>query len=142
MWWRCWLTGHGHSEQQLRLCRQHHERRAVHLVQPRVSDSLPLGLTFVSATAGGKATNNVVVWPVVKALSLGAVTNYILTVRSTNPGLFTNTASALAVTYDSNLTNNTSAAGRNERHKHSTSGKPGQLCGDRKHDEHFKSAGE
>jgi uncharacterized repeat protein (TIGR01451 family) len=71
-----------------------------------VSDSLPPGLVFVSATSGGKATNSIITWPLVSSLPLGAVTNYSLTVRSTGPGLFTNTASALAVTYDPNPTNN------------------------------------
>ncbi len=71
-----------------------------------VSDSLPLGLVFVSASSGGKATNNIVTWPAIKALPLGAVTNLTLTVYSANPGFFTNVASALAVTYDPDPTNN------------------------------------
>ena len=70
------------------------------------SDSLPPGLTFVSTTSGGKATNSLVTWPLIVALPVGAVTNYSLTVQTGNPGLFTNIASAAAATYDPNPTNN------------------------------------
>ena len=82
-----------------------------------VSDSLPLGLVFVSASSGGKltngvvtphlpSTNNVVYWPQIKSLRVGASTNYTVTVYSQTVGTFTNVASALAMTYDPNPTNN------------------------------------
>jgi uncharacterized repeat protein (TIGR01451 family) len=71
-----------------------------------VSDSLPLGLTFVSASNGGKNTNNLITWPTIKSLAAGGVTNYSLTVNASQLGAFTNIASAVAVTYDPNPTNN------------------------------------
>jgi uncharacterized repeat protein (TIGR01451 family) len=82
-----------------------------------VSDTLPPGLVFVSASSGGKLTNgivtphlpptnNVVYWPQIPSLALGASTNYTVTVYSLTSGIFTNVASALAVTYDPNPTNN------------------------------------
>jgi hypothetical protein len=71
-----------------------------------VSDSLPLGLTFVSASANGKVTNSIVTWPKIKSLKVGGVTNFTLTVKVTNPGTFTNLASALAATHDPNPANN------------------------------------
>jgi hypothetical protein len=71
-----------------------------------VSDSLPLSLIFVSASSGGKATNNIVTWPLIKALPVGGSTNYTLTVKAPSGGIFTNLASALAATFDPNATNN------------------------------------
>ena len=82
-----------------------------------VSDVLPPGLVFVAASSGGlltngvvvphiPSTNNVVYWPQIKSFAFGAVTNYTITVYSLSPGTFTNVASALAITYDPNPTNN------------------------------------
>jgi uncharacterized repeat protein (TIGR01451 family) len=71
-----------------------------------VSDSLPTNLVFVAASGGGKATNSLVTWPVVRALPAGGSTNYTLTVNAPYAGTFTNVASALAVTFDPNPTNN------------------------------------
>jgi uncharacterized repeat protein (TIGR01451 family) len=71
-----------------------------------VSDSLPLGLTFVSASGGGKVTNSIITWPLIKSFAAGATTNYTITVSPQYPGSFTNIASALAATFDPNSTNN------------------------------------
>jgi len=71
-----------------------------------VSDSLPLSLLFVSASSNGKNTNNIITWPVIKSLPVGGSTNYTLTVKAPSGGVFTNIASALAVTHDPNATNN------------------------------------
>ena len=72
-----------------------------------VSDSLPSGLVFFSATSGGAFNNNRVTWPLITALPVGGVTNYFVTVIAPNVGTFTNIASALAATYDPDMTNNT-----------------------------------
>jgi uncharacterized repeat protein (TIGR01451 family) len=72
-----------------------------------VSDSLPVGLTFVSASGNGKRTNSIVTWPPVKSLAVGGRTNYTVTVNASLLGSFTNVASAIAVTYDPDPTNNT-----------------------------------
>jgi uncharacterized repeat protein (TIGR01451 family) len=71
-----------------------------------VSDSLPMGLTFVSASGNGKNTNGVITWPNIKSLPVGGTTNFTLTVFAPGAGAFTNVASAVAVTYDPNPTNN------------------------------------
>ena len=71
------------------------------------SDTLPPGLTFVSASSGGTTNgSNVVTWPAVVALPVGGVTNYSVTVRSTTSGDYTNIVSEVATTYDPNATNN------------------------------------
>jgi uncharacterized repeat protein (TIGR01451 family) len=71
------------------------------------SDTLPPGLTFVSASSGGTTNgSNVVAWPAVVALPVGGVTNYSVTVRSTTSGDYTNIVSEIATTYDPNATNN------------------------------------
>jgi len=71
------------------------------------SDALPAGFNFVSASSGGKDTNGVVTWPLVKVLAVGAVTNYTITVNSPLVGAFTNTGSAVSSTFDPDPTNNT-----------------------------------
>jgi len=71
-----------------------------------VSDSLPANLLFVAASGSGKVTNSLVTWPPIKSLAVGAATNFTLTVKAPDAGTFTNIASALAVTYDPNPTNN------------------------------------
>jgi uncharacterized repeat protein (TIGR01451 family) len=72
-----------------------------------VSVSLPTNMVFVSASDGGNYSNSIVTWPLITSLSAGDKTNYTFTVKSLITGLFTNIASALAVTYDPNPTNNT-----------------------------------
>ena len=72
-----------------------------------VSDIFPSNLVFVSASSGGGFTNNVITWPKILSLAVGATTNYSITAKGVNAGVFTNLASALATTYDPNPTNNT-----------------------------------
>lgn len=99
-----------------------------------VTDSLPAGLVFASASGGGVVSNNVVTWPVIASLANGQSTNLIVTVTSStngsaifiqtnNPNPFnfvetntpstfnslTNVASAFAATFDPNLTNNSAS---------------------------------
>jgi uncharacterized repeat protein (TIGR01451 family) len=97
-----------------------------------VTNFMPTNLVFLSASGGGKLTNNnVVKWPVIASLANGQSTNFTLTVTSTigqttnvptaNPfnfietnltsvvGLLTNKVSAFAATYDPNLVNNTAS---------------------------------
>jgi uncharacterized repeat protein (TIGR01451 family) len=69
------------------------------------SDTLPSGLTFVSASGGGKNTNGIVTWPKINSFAFGAVTNFTLTVNAAI-GTYTNVATAVATTYDPNPTNN------------------------------------
>jgi uncharacterized repeat protein (TIGR01451 family) len=71
------------------------------------SDVLPPQFNFVSASSGGKNTNGTITWPLVKALAVGATTNYTITVNSPLVGFFTNAGSAIASTFDPNPTNNT-----------------------------------
>jgi uncharacterized repeat protein (TIGR01451 family) len=89
-------------------------------------------IVFASASGGGVlSSNNVVTWPVIASLTNGQATNLILTVApaagvstnspTSNPfnfiqtnttpsvGFLTNRASAFAVTFDPNLTNNSAS---------------------------------
>ena len=101
-------------------------------VNTRVTNTLPANLVFASATGGGAYSNGVVTWPVLASLAAGQSTNLLVTVKTTassstisptaNPFNFiqtnnpptvssaTNRASAYAVTFDPNLTNNTASA--------------------------------
>ena len=71
-----------------------------------VADSLPAGLSFISATGGGMFSNDVITWPAIVSLANGAATNLTLTVTAPSPGLFTNIASATSTTSDPNPANN------------------------------------
>jgi uncharacterized repeat protein (TIGR01451 family) len=71
-----------------------------------VSNNLPAGLTFNSASAGGSFSNNVITWPTIPALTNVGSTNFTITVSAGSAGVFTNVASALSSTLDLNLTNN------------------------------------
>jgi uncharacterized repeat protein (TIGR01451 family) len=75
-----------------------------------VSDTFPSNLVFVSASSGGVFTNNTITWPPILSLAVGASTNYTVTARSLSAGVFTNLASALAATFDPNVTNNSGVA--------------------------------
>jgi uncharacterized repeat protein (TIGR01451 family) len=72
-----------------------------------VTDLFPSNLVFVSASSGGTFATNVITWPKILSLAVGATTNYTITAKGVNAGVFTNLASALAATYDPNPTNNT-----------------------------------
>ena len=75
-----------------------------------VMDQLPAGFTFVSASAGGTLSNNVVVWPARPTLALGAFTNYTVVVTVPSTGTFTNVALASMTSLDINRGNNDGSA--------------------------------
>ncbi|MEY4916789.1 MAG: hypothetical protein RL616_702, partial [Verrucomicrobiota bacterium] len=71
-----------------------------------VSDTLPAGFIFVSATpTNSSLVGSVVNWSVFK-LAANAKTNFTLTARSLEGGTFTNFATAISDAYDPNPTNN------------------------------------
>lgn len=72
-----------------------------------VTDSLPAGLVFVSASGGGVASGGTVNWSV-GSMTSGQVSNLTLTVTAPLYGSITNSASVSSATTDSNLANNTS----------------------------------
>ena len=76
-----------------------------------VTDTLPAGVSFVSATGGGTASGNTVTWNT-GTLAAGASTTYTVTVRvndATLAGTLTNTASITAATFDPNTANNSNS---------------------------------
>ena len=101
-------------------------------VNTLVTNLLPTNLVFASTSGGGINTNNIITWPVIPSLTNGQATNFVLTVTpvagvstvttNTNPfnfvetnttpsvGFLTNKASAFAVTFDPNLTNNSASS--------------------------------
>ena len=70
-----------------------------------VTDTLPLGVTFVSASGGGVNTSGVVSWTL-GTLASGQVSNLTVTVTAPASGTLTNTASVSSPTGDPNSTNN------------------------------------
>ena len=75
-----------------------------------VSDTLPAGFTFISATpTNSSLVSNVVSWSVFK-LAANAKTNFTLTAVSLEGGTFTNFATATSDAYDPNPTNNNGTA--------------------------------
>src|SRR5664279_1196539 len=73
-----------------------------------VTDTLPLGVTFVSATGGGVNTSGVVSWSL-GTLTSGQVSNVTVTVTAPASGSLTNTARVSTPTGDPNSTNNVTA---------------------------------
>ena len=75
-----------------------------------VTDALPAGVTFVSATGGG-TTNSLgaVFWPPIASFANGASTNLSLTVIAPATGIVTNTATVGSPVSDPTPGNNTSA---------------------------------
>jgi len=73
-----------------------------------VTDTLPLGVTFVSATGGGVNTSGVVSWTL-GTLASGQISNITVTVTAPASGSLTNTASVSSPTGDPNSTNNVTA---------------------------------
>ena len=71
-----------------------------------VTDTLPAGLTFVSATGGGTVSGNVVTWPAIAALANGASQNLTVTVSVPAAGSFTNIVASTAASGDLNPNNN------------------------------------
>jgi uncharacterized repeat protein (TIGR01451 family) len=74
-----------------------------------VSDTLPAGVTFVSATGGGTNDAGVVGWPVVASFANGAMTNFTVTVTAPASGTLTNVASSTSATTDPSAGNNSSS---------------------------------
>jgi uncharacterized repeat protein (TIGR01451 family) len=70
-----------------------------------VSDLLPAGFTFVSATPSSTVSNNLVSWPAI-SLAKNAVSNFTVTAISAAGGNFTNIAFATSGTLDPNPANN------------------------------------
>src|SRR6266404_2299775 len=74
-----------------------------------VTDNLPAGVTFVSATAGGVLSGGQVLWNNIGDLAAGSSTNLILTVTAPAGGAsLSNTATVSSPVSDPNPTNNTS----------------------------------
>ena len=76
-----------------------------------VSDILPGGVTFVSASGGGTLSSNVVTWPALVSLTAGAVSNFTVTVAApASSGTITNIASLTSTTPDPSAANNDGSA--------------------------------
>lgn len=72
-----------------------------------VTDTLPTGATFVSATGGGTLNGRVVSWPAIASLESGISQTFTVVVTApTSPGSFTNIAAATSTTADENTSNN------------------------------------
>ncbi|MFO1487578.1 MAG: Calx-beta domain-containing protein [Verrucomicrobiota bacterium] len=78
-----------------------------------VTDSLPAGVSFVSAIASqGTVTNSAgIVTAALGSLNIGSGATVVITVTATNTGGITNTASVNSTEGDSNNANNSSSAG-------------------------------
>jgi uncharacterized repeat protein (TIGR01451 family) len=76
-----------------------------------VTDSLPSVVTFLSASAGGSTNaSGQVLWTTLGNLAVGGTTSLTVSVRAPAGGVVTNTATALSVTSDPNLSNNSGQA--------------------------------
>src|SRR5439155_352205 len=75
-----------------------------------VVDTLPAGVTFVSADNGGVEAAGVVTWPAAASLANGASLTYSLTVTAPSTGTLVNVARAEANTADPDSTNNNGSA--------------------------------
>jgi uncharacterized repeat protein (TIGR01451 family) len=75
-----------------------------------VQDTLPAGVTFVSADNGGTEASGVVTWPILATLADGANAVYTVTVTAPATGTLLNVARADAGTADPDTTNNNGAA--------------------------------
>jgi uncharacterized repeat protein (TIGR01451 family) len=73
-----------------------------------VTDSLPLGVSFVSGTGGGVNNSGVVSWSL-GTLGSGQVSNVTVTVTAPASGTLTNVATVSSPTGDPNSTNNMTA---------------------------------
>jgi len=79
-----------------------------------VSDVLPQGTTFVSASGGGTNDAGVVSWPTVANMGVGATANYTLTLNAPAFGTLTNIVYATSVTADPDPSNNNGAGINNQ----------------------------
>jgi uncharacterized repeat protein (TIGR01451 family) len=75
-----------------------------------VSDTLPAGVGFVSASSGGTHNAGVVTWPPLVSLANGSITNLTVTVIAPILGSVTNTVASSAVPGDPDLSNNDGSA--------------------------------
>lgn len=75
-----------------------------------VSDPIPAGATFVTASNGGVVNGNVVQWPAIASLAAGQTLTYTLQVRAPLAGTLTNIVSSTATTTDPNPSNNDGSA--------------------------------
>src|SRR5439155_751752 len=79
-------------------------------VSVAVRDTLPAGVTFVSASNGGTAAAGVVTWPSVASLANGGSLSRTVTVTAPPTGTLINVARADAATGDPDSTNNNGSA--------------------------------
>ena len=70
-----------------------------------VTDTLPGGVAFFSASSGGTSNNGAVTWSAFN-LAANTSTNFTLTVTAPGSGSMTNTVSSSATTYDPDPSNN------------------------------------
>ncbi len=79
-----------------------------------VLDTLPAGVTFVSASGGGLESGGVVTWPTLTNFANAAATNFTVTVTVPDSGTLTNTVSSTSDTSDPDASNNngSSASGQ------------------------------
>ncbi len=75
-----------------------------------VSDPVPAGATFASASNGGALNGATVQWPVIGSLAAGQTVTYTLQVRAPLLGSLTNLVSSTATTADPVLANNDGSA--------------------------------
>src|SRR5206468_10269907 len=75
-----------------------------------VRDTLPAGVTFVSASNGGTVATGVVTWPAVASLANAASLSRTVTVTAPPTGTLINVARADAATTDPDSTNNNGSA--------------------------------
>src|SRR5262245_31291323 len=72
-----------------------------------LTDTLPAGVTFVSATGNGTLAGNVVTWPTIATLGVGENVSFTLVVTPPAAGgAVTDIAAVTTTTLDPNLTNN------------------------------------
>ena len=71
-----------------------------------VTDTLPAGVTFVSASSGGVHSGGVITWPTISALAAGGSTSYTAVVTVPAVGTLTNLVASTATTSDPDATNN------------------------------------
>jgi uncharacterized repeat protein (TIGR01451 family) len=75
-----------------------------------VSDTLPSGASFVSATGGGMANAGVVTWPAIPSLALNQGTMFTVTAKAPAAGTLTNKVSSTCSTPDPSAGNNNGSA--------------------------------
>ena len=79
-----------------------------------VSDALPAGATFVSASSGGTNNAGVVSWPALPSFAAGATTNYAVTITAPGSGPLTNIAYSTSSTADPDPSNNNGTGTNNQ----------------------------